>query len=97
MEKVAGYVIFLHQGKVIFHTQKDELLEQYGIARCGREDFAHLDKADYLLVRQTNVATECLVADKEVFRKKYPNILLDRTSLEEIMLFYTKGDGPWKA
>lgn len=96
MEKVADYVIFLHQGKVIFHAQKDELLEQYGIARCGREDFTHLDKADYLLARQTNVATECLVAYKEVFRKKYPNILLDRISLEEIMLFYTKGDGPWK-
>ncbi|HIY06575.1 MAG TPA: ABC transporter ATP-binding protein [Candidatus Evtepia faecigallinarum] len=97
MEKVADYVIFLHQGKVIFQAQKDELLEQYGIARCGREAFARLDKSDYLLVRQTNAATECLVADKEVFHKKYPSILLDRTSLEEIMLFYTKGDGPWKA
>lgn len=96
MEKVADYVIFLHQGKVIFQAQKDDLLDQYGIARCGREAFAQLDKADYLLVRQTNVATECLVADKAIFRRKYPNILVDRTSLEEIMLFYTKGDRPWK-
>ena len=29
-----------------------------------------------------------MVADRELCRKKYPGILIEKTDLEEIMLFY---------
>lgn len=35
LEKVADYIVFIHQGKVLFFKTKDELRYNYGIIRCG--------------------------------------------------------------
>ena len=37
------------------------------------------------------MSVECLVRDKEAFKKKYKNIIVDNATLEDIMLFYVKG------
>lgn len=91
IEKVSDYVVFLHQGKVVLEESKDDLLYQYGIVRCREEDFERIDREDYLISRRTNVCVECLVRDKERVMRKYRNIVADRATLEEIMLFYVKG------
>ncbi len=92
IEKIADYVILIHQGKIILDEQKDDLIYRCGIAKCGRERFASVSPEDYLISRQTNVCAECLVTDREAFRKKYGNIVVDSASLEDIMLFYVKGE-----
>ena len=35
LEKIADYIVFIHEGKVVFSKPKDELTEQYGIIKCG--------------------------------------------------------------
>lgn len=92
IEKIADYVVLIHQGKIIFEEQKDDLLYRYGIVKCREKQFEDIAKEDYLMARQTKLCTECLVSDKEIFRKKYKDIVVDHANLEEIMLFYAKGD-----
>ena len=91
IEKIADYVILIHQGKIIFEEQKDNLVYNYGVAKCGKEKFALLSSDDYIIHRTTNMSVECLVRDKEAFKKKYKNIIVDNATLEDIMLFYVKG------
>ncbi len=91
IEKIADYVIFIHQGKIVFEEQKDSLIYNYGIAKCGQEQFTSISPDDYMIFRKTNVCMECLVTDKDAFRKKYKNIVVDNATLEDIMLFYIKG------
>lgn len=91
IQKIADYVVLIHQGRIVFEEQKDELLCHYGIVRCRGEDFAKLDPADYIIARQGNVSIECLVRDKALVRKRYPNVVVDNATLEDIMLFYIKG------
>ena len=45
LEKVADYITFLHGGKVLLSQNRDELLERYGVLRCGLGDFGKLDPA----------------------------------------------------
>lgn len=94
IEKIADYVILIHQGKIIFEEQKDDLIYNYGISKCGQERFAAISSDDYLISRKSNVCMECLVTDREAFRKKYKDIVVDRATLEAIMLFYIKGGTP---
>lgn len=94
IEKIADYVILIHHGKIIFEEQKDDLIYRYGIAKCRQERFASISPDDYLISRKTNVCMECLVRDKEAFRKKYKDIVVDNAMLEDIMLFYVKGGTP---
>ncbi|MED9826408.1 MAG: hypothetical protein UF657_17795, partial [Blautia faecis] len=84
-------VILIHQGKIIFEEQTDNLVYNYGVAKCGQENFALLSADDYIIHRTTNMSVECLVRDKEAFKKKYKNIIVDNATLEDIMLFYVKG------
>ena len=91
IQKIADYVILIHQGKIIFEEQKDNLVYNYGVAKCGKEKFAQLSADDYIIHRTTNMSVECLVHDKEAFKRKYKNIIVDNATLEDIMLFYVKG------
>ncbi len=91
IEKIADYVILIHQGKIIFEEEKDHLIYQYGILRCGQNQFARIQPEDYIISRKTKVSMECLVKEKEAARKKYRDVVVDSASLEEIMLFYIKG------
>lgn len=90
IEKIADYVILIHQGKIVFEEQKDTLIYQYGIIRCEKKQFADIQPEDYIISRETNVSMECLVRDKEAVRRKYKNLVVDNALLEEIMLFYIK-------
>ena len=91
IQKIADYVILIHQGKIIFEEQKDDLVYHFGIVKCGREKFASISPDDYIIHRVTNVSVECLVRDKEAIRRKYKDIVIDNATLEDIMLFYIKG------
>ena len=91
IQKIADYVILIHQGKIIFEEQKDDLVYSFGIVKCGKEKFASISPEDYITHRNTNVSVECLVRDKEAIRRKYKDIVVDNATLEDIMLFYIKG------
>lgn len=92
IQKIADYVVLIHNGKLIFEEQKDEMIYNYGIIRCKRADFTQIDPDDYLISRETTLSMECLVRDREAVRKKYSNFIVDNASIEDIMLFYIKGD-----
>ncbi len=91
IQKIADYVILIHQGKIVFEEQKDDLVYHYGILRCGRERFASISPEDYIVHRMTNMSAECLVRDKEAVKRKYRDVVVDNATLEDIMLFYIKG------
>jgi ABC-2 type transport system ATP-binding protein len=91
IQKIADYVILIHQGKIIFEEQKDDLVYNFGIVKCGKEKFASISPDDYIIHRVTNVSVECLVRDKEAIKHKYKNVVVDNATLEDIMLFYIKG------
>ncbi len=91
IEKVADYVILIHKGKIIFEEKKDDLIYNYGIIRCRKSDFSTVASEDYICFKESNLSMECLVKNKEVIKRKYPNLVVDNASIEDIMLFYIKG------
>lgn len=91
IEKVADYVILIHKGKIVFEEKKDDLIYNYGIIRCRKSDFSMIAKEDYICFRETNLSVECLVKNKDVAKRKYPNVVVDNATIEDIMLFYIKG------
>lgn len=91
IQKIADYVVLIHQGRVIFEEQKDDLIYRYGILRCGKERLASISPEDYIMHRTTAVSEECLVRDREAVKRKYKDVIVDNAALEDIMLFYIKG------
>ena len=92
LEKIADYIVFIHAGKVVFSKPKDELVEQYGIIKCGAAQFEALDKLDIIVYRKMDYEWQVLVADRVAMKKKYPKALIVSASIDEIMLLYVKGE-----
>lgn len=92
LEKVADYIVFIHNGKVVFSKSKDELRYKYGIVKCGAAQFDAIDKQDVVAYRKQDYAWEVLVADRDAAQKKYPNAVIDPATIDDIMLLYIKGD-----
>ncbi len=92
LEKIADYIVFIHEGQVVFSKPKDELIEQYGIIKCGAAQFEALDKSDIIVYRKMDYEWQALVADRAAMKKKYPKALIDSASIDEIMLLYVKGE-----
>ena len=92
LEKVADYITFIHQGKVLFCKTKDELRYNYGIIRCGAALFNQLNKDEILACRKDDYQWNVLVADKEQAKRKYKNAVVDDATIDDILLLYVKGD-----
>ena len=92
LEKVADYIVFIHKGKIIFSKQKDELLEDYGIIKCGDEQFKALDREDWITCRRQDYEWQVLTSDRKKAEKKYPKAMITPATIDEIMLLYVKGE-----
>ena len=92
LEKVADYITFIHKGKLIFSHEKDELIDNYGILNCGAAIFDVLDKSEIVAYRKEDYQFKVLVKDRNKAAKQYPNAIVGPATIEEIMLFYVKGE-----
>lgn len=92
LEKIADYITFIHEGKLILSTSKDELIYEYGLMKCRNDEFDMIDKEDIIRYRIKTYEVEILVKDREKMAKKYPNCIVDPTKLDDIMMLYAKGE-----
>ncbi|WP_394920589.1 ABC transporter ATP-binding protein [uncultured Robinsoniella sp.] len=92
LEKIADYITFIHKGKLIFSLSKDELIYNYGIIKCGREQFIKMDSDDIITYRKKDYEYEILVSDKTRMERKYKNCLMNDVTIDDIMLLYVKGE-----
>ncbi|WP_286945493.1 ABC transporter ATP-binding protein [Acetobacterium sp. UBA5834] len=91
LDKIADYIVFIHQGEILLDEEKETLLSQMGILKCGEEDFRKLEGSEFIRYRKNQFSFEVLVTDKAAIRKKYPEAVVDGVTIEEIMLFYVRG------
>ena len=92
LEKVADYITFIHKGKLVFSHDKDDLVDNYGIVSCGSVIFDTLDKTDTIAYRKEDYQYKVLVRNRNKAAKNYPKAIVSPATIEEIMLFYVKGE-----
>ncbi len=92
LEKIADYITFIHNGKLLLTASKNDLAYNYGVIRCRESQFLTLDPKDILVYRKRDFQTDVLVADGKKARKKYKDMVIDHVSVDEIMLLLVKGE-----
>ncbi|MCI8913285.1 MAG: ABC transporter ATP-binding protein [Lawsonibacter sp.] len=92
LEKVADYIAYIHQGQVVLSDSKDNILDSYGRVGCTAAQLAAIAPQDVLRTRRGAFGCEALVQDRAAFARKYPELMVERTTLEDIMLFVGKGE-----
>ena len=93
LEKTADYIVMIYEGKIILTGIKDEILEEHAIIR-GKTELLDMESEKILRgIKITRYGFEGMASDKnkafEIFGKE---VVYDKATLEDILLFYTRGD-----
>lgn len=92
LEKIADYITFIHEGQIIMTVSRNDLAYHYAVMRCREDQFRELDPKDILAYRKRDFQTDVLVADGDGMRRRYPEVVVDHVSVDEIMLLLVKGE-----
>ena len=92
LEHIADEIIFIDKGKKVLQKSRDEIIDNYGILKCDIDYFSNIDKKDIIAYKKTKYAYEILVSNKEQASKKYHNCVIDKITLEDLMVLVIKGE-----
>lgn len=92
LEKIADYITFIHDGRLIMTVSRNDLVYQYAVMRCKESQFRALDPADILVYRKRDFQIDVLVKNGKEAEKKYRDVVTDHVSVDEIMLLLIKGE-----
>ena len=92
LEKVADYIAYLHEGRLLMCDEKDMLLEKYGRLVCTKADLEQVDRGYIVATRKSQYSTEALVRRKNDFKRLYPRLTVEPVTLDELMVFVVKGE-----
>ena len=92
LEKVADYITFIHNGRLIMTVSKNDLVYHYAVMRCRESQFLALGPGDILAYRKRDYQIDVLVSDGKGAQRKYKDIVTDHISIDEIFLMLVKGE-----
>lgn len=91
LEHIADYIVFLDKGKIIVQEDKDTLQEEYAILKCDETVFQTISNSDMIRFRKNKYSYDILIKNKQAIQKKYPSAVIDKITLEDLMVLYIKG------
>lgn len=92
LEKIADYITFINKGKIVFSKAKDEIIENYGIVKGDIKLLDSYTRKEFIGLRETKVGFEGLTDNPDKFKRKFGNeVIIERPSLEDIMVYTVRG------
>lgn len=96
LEKCADILVCIHEGRIIFDMPVDTITDRMGIAHCSAESIVLLktsnvyEQHELRAIPQT-YSTNVLVPDRFAFEEAFPEIPVDRISIDDYLSLILKG------
>ncbi len=93
LDRIADYIIFIDDGKIIDSCSKEDFLEKYLILKGGSEDIDLLKNFDLLGIKSNSTSFEALV--KKIEKENIPDdLFVENPDINKILVLY--GRKKWK-
>ena len=92
LETLCDDVYMIHNGQVIMHEDTDVLLSEYALLKVDDQQFEQLDKAYILKYKKESYGYSCLTHEKQYYRENYPNIVLENSHIDDVMIMMIRGE-----
>ena len=92
LEQIADHIIFIDNGAKIIDKSKDEILDNYGVLKCDIDYFENIDKEDVIAFKKNKYDYQILVNDRNKIEKKYKECIIEKITLDNLMLLIIKGE-----
>lgn len=89
LDRIADLLILIDSGKIVFQRDKDELLDKHKLVKGG--SLPPEQRSLFLSLREGGYGYEGISRDAEQVRRACPDAVIERATVEEIMLAYLGG------
>lgn len=90
LEKIADYLYFIDEGKIIFHDTKDKVLDDFLLIKGGNFDLTTEVKEKLIGYKKSNIGFEGLIhVEDSKFLEE--DLLVEKPSIEDIVVFHING------
>jgi ABC-2 type transport system ATP-binding protein len=94
LERIADFITFMNQGRIVFSAPKDEILENWAVVKGGPELLAAENRSLFRGIRKREFSVQAITSDAAQARRQLgKEAVIDRASLEDIMFYLTRGNG----
>lgn len=92
LEGLCDEIYMIDNGKVVLSEETDVLLDEYGILKVDEKVYESLDKRYLLRVKKESFGYRCLTNEKNYYIENYPQAVMEKSSLDEIIFMVVKGE-----
>lgn len=91
LDKIADMIILINKGTIIFQDEKDILIDKHRIVKGDIRSLNDQNKQLFLNLQTTNYGFVGITNNIEKVQKSISDIIVEKTSVEDIMLAYIEG------
>lgn len=92
LEKVADYITFINNGRIVFSDSKDDIMETYSIVKGDTSILDSSARKDFVGINKNSFGFEALTNDTKKIRNLFNDkVLIEKASLEDIMVYIVRG------
>lgn len=92
LEKIADYITFINKGKIVFSDSRDSIMDSYRIIKGDNSLLDENLKKQFIGIRENAFGFEALSKNSDsIARLLKNNVLIEKASLEDIMVYTVKG------
>lgn len=88
LDKIADMLIMINEGRIVFQEEKDQLMDRYRIIKGSKGDLNENIRSLFLSIHETDFGFTGMTSHISQIQKRLPNILVERPTVEDIMLSY---------
>lgn len=92
LEGICDDFYMIHEGKIILHEETDVLLSDYGLLKMDEKQYEELDKQYILKTRKESFGFSCLTNQKQFYMENYPQIVMEKGNIDELILMMIRGE-----
>ncbi|MGG2091708.1 ABC transporter ATP-binding protein [Bacillus sp. S13(2024)] len=92
LDKIADMVILIDDGRILLNEEKDELLDTHALVKGDNCFINEQTQKLFLTLHQSPYGFKGITNKKEEVRRLIPDVLMERPTIEDIMLTYIGGD-----
>ena len=92
LDKIADYIAYIHEGRLVFMKSCEEIQEDHGVIHTGKDLLTALNSEDVIAYIKDPYSYSILISHRSSIQQTFPDLEIQRPSVEELMLFYAKGE-----
>ncbi len=92
LEGLCDDLYFMQQGKILFHEDTDRILSDYAVLKVSEEQYQRIDKTHLLYRKKEAFGYELLTKERQYYQENYPNIVVEKGNIDDIIILIGKGE-----